>query len=270
MKKAKKKPIPYPKCYAKHLGGCNGKSAEHYISKSILEVIGPIQVSGLPWLEQGASKAISHNALTATVLCEHHNNLLTGFDSEAAKFINHLKLVDSKETEIELAQLPEKIVIDGLKLEKWFLKTFCAVTASGNYLIDGKGYGSLPVSEYSVNLLYRDEPWKVGIGLYTALGNRSRVDAFKGIGFDPVTARSGTHATIVGIDVHFWGFPLRGLFAVYEKDHPLEGYRPRGITIVNGSTTHEIIFAWPSTSVTSDPPVFTRTGTIFPQGKKGP
>lgn len=259
----KKQSMPYSKCYAKHLGGCNGKSAEHYISKSILEVIGPFKIKGLPWLKQGESKAISKNALTASVLCEQHNNLLTDYDSEAKKFISHLKLIDSKETETELAQLPSKIIIDGLKLEKWFLKTLCAVTASGNFLVDGQGYGSLPVSEYSVDLLYKDEPWKAGIGLYTALGNRSRVDAFKGIGFDPVTARHGTHATIVGIDVHFWGFPFRGLFAVYENDHPLESYRPRGMTFANGAVTREIIFEWPPASITSASPVFTRTDTNY-------
>lgn len=257
--------IPYSKCYAKHLGRCNGKSAEHYISKAILEVIGPFEIRGLPWLKQGESKVVSVNALTASVLCRYHNSLLSDFDSEAARFISHLKLIDSKETALELEQVPEKFIVDGLKLEKWFLKTFCAVTASGNYLVDGNGYGSLPISEYSVNLLFRNDPWKVGIGLYAAWGNRDKVDAFKGISFDPVTARSGTHATIVGLDVHFWGFPLRGLFAVYEKNHPLDGYRPRGITFVNGPVTREIIFEWPSTSVTSAPSVLTRTGTRYPK-----
>lgn len=263
-----KKSTPYPKCYAKHLGGCDSKSAEHYISKSILEVIGPFEVRGLPWLKQGESKIVSGNALTASVLCRHHNSLLADFDSEAAKLISHLKLIDSKETAIELEQVPSKLIVDGLKLEKWFLKTFCAVTASGNYLIDGNSYGSLPVSEYSVDLLYTNAPWKVGIGLYIDWSSKTRVDAYKGIGFDPVTARSGTHATIVGIDVHFWGFPLRGLFAVYENDHPLEGYRPRGISFVNGPVTREIIFQWPSSSVTSDPVVCTRTGTIYPNNTK--
>jgi len=263
-----KKSIPYPNCYAKHLGGCDSKSAEHYISQSILEAIGPFVVKGLPWLKQAESKVVSSNALTASVLCRRHNSLLSDFDLEAAKLIKHLKLIDSKETAIELERAPLKLIIDGLKLEKWFLKTFCAVTASGNYLIDGKGHGSLPISEYAVNLLYKDAPWKVGIGLYSGFGNRDRVNAFKGIGFDPVTARSGTEANVVGIDVHFWGFPLRGLFAVYENNHPLEGYRPRGITFVNGSITREIIFQWPPTSVTSDPPICTRVGTIYPNNTK--
>ena len=96
------------------------------------------------------------------------------------------------------------------------------------------------------------------------MSDRAKINAFKGIGFDPVTAKSGTHATIVGIDVHFWGFPLRGLFAVREDERIFKGYRPRGLTIVNGSITREIVFKWPHTSLTSDPPAFTRTGTIYP------
>jgi hypothetical protein len=150
----RKKSPPYAKCYAKHLGGCNGKSAEHYISRSILKVIGPFKVSGFPWLKQGETKVVSENALTATVLCECHNNTLSDFDSEAMRLINFLKQIDEKETEAELAKIPQKMYIDGLKLEKWLLKTLCAIMASGNYLVDGKGFGSLDVSEYLVDLLY--------------------------------------------------------------------------------------------------------------------
>lgn len=259
----KKKAIPYPKCYAKHLGNCDGKSAEHYISKSVLEVIGPVEVTGFPWLKQGTSKAISHNALTAKVLCSNHNSALSNLDSEASKFINHLKLLDSKETARNLELVPSKLVVDGLRLEKWILKTLCGIMASGNFMTDGKGHGSVAVPEYFVDLLYKDDLWKTGIGLYTELSNRIRIDAFRGIGYAPVIVKSGTHSTIVGIDIHFWGFPLRCLFAVHENVRSLEKYRPRGITVVNGSVTREIIFTWPATSFTSNPPIFTRTGTIF-------
>ena len=254
--------IGYKRCYARSLSKCDGKSVEHYISKSILESIGSFKVRGLPWLEPGESKVISANALTAAVLCRHHNSLLSKYDAEAAKLINHLKLIDGKHTSLELVKVPPSLVIDGSRIEKWFLKTLCAVLASGNYVIDGKGYGALPVSDYLVGLLFNEAPWKPGIGLYSAFTDQNRVDAFRGIGFDPVTSRLGDEATIVGLDVHFWGFPLRGLFATYENNHPLEKYRPRGLAFMNGKVRRDVIFSWPTKSVTSNVPILTRTGTL--------
>lgn len=255
---------PFQGCYAKHLGGCNGKSQEHYISKSILETIGPFEIGGFPWLAPGEKRVVSANALTASILCDHHNSLLSDFDSEANKFISHLKLLDSKTTPDELREIAPVTRIDGIKLEKWLLKTMCGTLASGNYLIEGKGFGKISLSEYLVDLLFSNKPWKLGIGLYAEFGGRSQINTFRGIGYDPVIAKLGTHAQTVGIDVHFWGFPLRGLFATYEKHHPLKDHRPRGFHIVNGSITREIKFIWPLNSFTSDFRVFTRTGTIFP------
>ena len=251
-------------CYAKHLGGCNGKSQEHYISKSILETIGPFEIGGFPWLATGERRQVSANALTASILCQNHNSLLSGFDSEANKFISHLKLFDSKTTPEELREIAPVIRIDGIKLEKWLLKTLCGTLASGNYLIEGKGFGKISVSEYLVDLLFSTKPWKLGVGLYAEYGDLAQINSFGGIGYDPVLAKQGTHADIVGIDVHFWGFPLRGLFATYEKNHPLKNHRPRGFHIVNGSITREIKFIWPLNSFTSDFRVFTKTGTIRP------
>ena len=254
--------VGYKRCYAKNLGNCDGKSVEHYISKSILESIGTFEVRGLPWIDPEESKVVSANALTAAVLCRHHNSLLSNYDIEATKLINHLKLIDGKQTSLELAKVPPSLVLDGSRIEKWFLKTLCAVMASGNYVIDGKGYGALPVSDYLVGLLFNDDPWKPGIGLYSAVTDKSRVDAFKGIGFDPVTARLGDEATIVGLDVHFWGFPLRGLFATHENNHLQDKYRPRGLAFMNGKVRRDVIFNWPTKSVTSNVPILTRTGTL--------
>jgi hypothetical protein len=253
---------PFERCYAKHLGGCTHKSREHFISRSILEIIGPFSIQGFPWLIPGENGKASAGSLTAAVLCERHNSSLSIFDSEAAKFLSHLKLLGSKSTPQQLSEVPEVFSVDGTLLEMWLLKTLCGVMASGNFLIDGRSFGKVPPSEYLVNLLFSRDPWKTGIGLYADYSGRSRVNAERGIGYDPVAARSGTHANIVGIDVHFWGFPLRGLFAIYEDGKLLKGHRPASIRIVNQEVTRDIAFAWPAGSSTTAGPVFTRDGTI--------
>jgi hypothetical protein len=253
---------PFPRCYAQHLGGCTHKSREHFISRSILEIVGgPFSIQGFPWLKSGEVGKASAASLTSNVLCDRHNSSLSILDSEAARFFGHLKLLDSKTSPSELAEVPAVFSVDGVLLEKWLLKALCGIMASGNFLIDGKSFGKVPPSEYLVNLLFSDRPWKKGVGLYADYTGRQRVDAYRGIGFDPVTARSGTNANIVGIDVHFWGFPLRGLFATYQGGPPLEGHRPTSIRIANRDVSRDIVFVWPRGSPSTPGPVFTRDGT---------
>lgn len=258
----KKGSSPFQGCYAKHLGNCTRKSREHFISRSLLDIIGPFSIQGFPWLKSGEVGRASAGSLAASVLCEHHNSLLSRFDSEAAIFFKHLSLLDSKVTPQQLADTPAVLSIDGIRLEKWLLKTLCGTMASGNFLIDGKSFGKIPPSEYLVNLLFLNEPWKVGVGLYADYTGRARVNAFQGVGYDPVISKSGTHATILGIDVHFWGFPLRGLFATYDDGRTLEGYRPARMRVVNQTVSRDIVFAWPACSPSTAGPVFNRDGTI--------
>lgn len=258
----KKGSSPFRGCYAKHLGGCTQKSREHFISRSILEIIGPFTIQGFPWLRPGEIGNASARSLTASVLCEHHNSSLSTIDSEAAKLFTHLKLLDSKSTPERLECVAPVLSIDGVKLEKWLLKTLCGTMASGNFRIDGKTFGKTPPSEYLVNLLFSNEPWKDGVGLYAEFAGRTRVYAFRGVGYDPVTARSGTHSAIAGIDVQFWGFPFRGLFATYQDGRKLEGYRPAGMRVVNQTVSRDIAFVWPGDSRSTAAMVFTRDGTI--------
>jgi hypothetical protein len=172
----------------------------------------------------------------------NHNGLLSNYDAEAAKLFAHLKLIDSKPTPKELGTVPT-IAIDGVRFEKWLLKVLCGIQASGNFQVDGKFFGKVPPSEYMVDLLYRDEPWKPQIGLYIDFGQLKRLNAFRGLGYDPVDVKTTpTNAMICGIDIRLWGFPFRGLFAAYEDGSILPGYRPPKLAIVNGALRKEVTF----------------------------
>lgn len=252
----------FEKCYARHLGNCTGKSQEHFISRAILESIAPFDVNGFPWLKPGETGKAGPNSLTASVLCQRHNGLLNSYDAEAAKLFTHLKLMDSMRTSDELGTLPQ-ISIDGVRFEKWLLKVFCGIQASGNFQIEGKFFGKLSPHESMVNLLYRDEPWKRGIGLYIDFGQHERLNAFRGLSYDPVFVKTTpTNAMIIGIDVHLWGFPFRGLFATHEDGRILPGYRPPKLEIVNGEVRKEITFTWPAGTPINSWPILTRDGTI--------
>lgn len=187
--------------------------------------------------------------------------MLSSYDAEAAKLFAHLKLMDSKRTPDELGTAPQ-ISIDSVRFEKWLLKVLCGVQASGNFQFDGKFFGKLSPSEYMVDLLYRDEPWKPGIGLYIDFEQRKRLNAYRGLGYDPVFVKTTpTNAMICGIDIHLWGFPFRGLFAAYEDGSFLQGYRPPKLEIINGKVRKEITFSWPEGIASNSWPTLTRDGT---------
>jgi hypothetical protein len=74
-------------CYLGGDGNCSeGITAEHYISKAVLQVLGEqIKIDGMLWL-LGEEKIVGINSLTAKLLCKRHNNALSPLDSEAGNF----------------------------------------------------------------------------------------------------------------------------------------------------------------------------------------
>ncbi|MFT4080793.1 hypothetical protein [Rhodomicrobium sp.] len=254
--------MPFDKCYARHLGSCDGKSREHFISKAILETLAPFGVQGFPWLKPGKAGTASPSSLASAILCKHHNNFLSDFDAEAAKLFEHLRLIDSKQTPKELSSLPS-ITIDGVLFEKWLLKVLCGAMASGNFQVDGKFFGKLAPSEYMVDMLFRNNSWPKGAGLFIDFEQRQRMDAFRGLGYDPVFVKTtATNAMICGIDIRLWGFPFRGLFVTYEDGAIRPGYRPPKLEVVNGSIRKEIHFEWPHGTPQDTWSILTRDGTI--------
>ena len=228
-------------------------------------MIGAFEVSGLPWVPPDTRVSASTRSMTASVLCERHNSLLSEFDFEASRLMSHLQLLDSAATANELMAAPEEFVIDGVKLEKWLIKALCGILASGNFLIDGESFGKVAPPPYFVDLLFDAKPWKPGIGLYFEHGS-DRLNAMHGVGYSIVVARAptgGKHVEVAGIDFQLWGFPFRGLFATYEAGVPLPNYRPSRIRFVNQGVHRDVLFTWPADSTKSEGPVLTRTGTQY-------
>ncbi len=112
------------KCWAQTIGGCDEKSLEHYVTKSIFSS-DIVKVKGLPWCKE--EKQLGLAGLGRHILCRRHNSLLSPLDSEAVKLMQALKYA------VELRDLRSKYkaqrwsvhrkFIDGKILEKWFLKT---------------------------------------------------------------------------------------------------------------------------------------------------
>ena len=78
-------------CYARSLNDCDGGiSKEHYISKSVLEIgqddLSSIELGGA----LAAPPSKTKNLANAYVLCDKHNEELSGLDVETFNFLNSL------------------------------------------------------------------------------------------------------------------------------------------------------------------------------------
>lgn len=120
-------------CWAKNLGDCSSKiSREHIVSAALWD--GPaIVVEGFPWCD-GEKKKIGLGSLTAKILCKKHNSDLSEVDSAGADAFRTLqRAVNLQEKRRKERPRKWKVVrfeIDGLRLERWFLKTLINVAVT--------------------------------------------------------------------------------------------------------------------------------------------
>ena len=113
-------------CYAAQLGDCDGNSlsAEHYISRNVLQQIGDnVTFQGFPWAEE--PRSIGIGAATARILCARHNNALSPLDSAAGEFFRCL-------VDFHAGDLHGVHQFDGEDIERWMMKVLFGLIASRN------------------------------------------------------------------------------------------------------------------------------------------
>lgn len=147
-------------CVANILANCRGKlSREHYISKSILEQIGPIEATGVPFLrELGVKGQIPPRNLTVNKFCEGHNNYLSDLDKHAGNLFKELSSWDENKN--------IKAIFSGVLFEKWVLKLLIGILATGQIKYKKKVYNSNSVNILWYKILYENEKIPDGCGLY--------------------------------------------------------------------------------------------------------
>jgi hypothetical protein len=126
-------------CYLTGTEDCSADlSAEHYISKSVLQAIGTtIAVSGVPWLPNGEEKEIGVNSLTARILCCRHNSALSPLDTAAGAFFQKLQVIEVDLQRRSLSRKHSFVLMSGEALELWMLKLACGLFYSKNSTADG-------------------------------------------------------------------------------------------------------------------------------------
>lgn len=115
-----------PGCYAVALNDCDGGPCtnEHYITKELLARIGKLfELSGPAWLDGAAVH--SHKALRARVLCKRHNQALSAVDAAIVRLFDALAAYHS-------GAGIGTLTLSGEDLERWVLKVWAGMLASGN------------------------------------------------------------------------------------------------------------------------------------------
>jgi len=146
-------------------------SAEHYVSKSVLELIGDTTaIDGTPWLAQGERRKIGINNLTARILCRRHNTSLSALDSVAGQFAKRFLTILEELTRRYLSRKQSMVLLSGEALELWMLKVACGLFYSRNAAKSGaRLIDDHLIDEQSVLDAFFRNKWKDGCGVFMKL-----------------------------------------------------------------------------------------------------
>ncbi len=240
------KEYSHPRCYARSLLNCSKTiMKEHYISSSVLSLIGTeLEISGTPWLK-GQIKKLTINNITSNILCGNHNSQLHRLDDYAFDFFSLLKKSTTMaNTTNNIAH--ERTIISGKKIESWFIKLYLGAHWSGQFGKDGAPLKTkLDPEKYLLDNVFNDIPLPHDFGLY--LVNLPIIKTFNGISITSYVCPIA-NSKILAITCSLLGLPFT--ISLREAIHNGTGKidhgqrHPRGITFENGQTKSELIFDW--------------------------
>lgn len=179
------------RCYANMLNDCSEKlSDEHYLSKSILEQLSgdgwSVEVEGLAWQAKDIKKKVAVSALVSKILCEKHNQALSGLDSIAQHFFKtitqgYVDTVQGTDTSHDIS------LFNGHDIERWMLKTLIGLCYSGNAPSQtGKIEDWTPDIRW-IEILFQGKPFPNRWGIYCPAKLGHKIQETGAIGFNAIT-----------------------------------------------------------------------------------
>jgi hypothetical protein len=156
------------RCWAESLGDCEGGiSKEHYITEGMWKNKAVV-VCGFDWCKEPVEIRIEE--LSKRMLCRSHNWRLSALDSEA---IRAFKIIDEERSlhAVRSGLRPRywtthKWQINGLLLERWFLKTLINIAHGGDRPIGPDSTEPGQPSQKLVRIAYGLETFECRAGLY--------------------------------------------------------------------------------------------------------
>ena len=159
------------RCWAKALGDCEGKiSREHLVSGCFFPE-GGVTVRGFSWCLD--EKTVGLGSLTGRILCRRHNSKLSDLDSAIMSTLANLeksvRLFEARRKLLSRRWTVAQFAVDGLLLERWFLKTFINMSVVDNNRIIGEGTRSVGTpSDELVKIAFGQSKFSGNLGLYSA------------------------------------------------------------------------------------------------------
>lgn len=222
-------------CYAAALLDCEGPlEREHYISKTLLEKIGRLfKVSGPSWLDR--ERVLSEKSLRSRVLCKRHNSALSPIDSAIGQLYDALVAYHEGR---DIGAL----TICGEDLERWTLKVWAGMLASGNLkLRTGERVEKSLLPTEHLEVLFGETAMPEGWGLnFFEKGGQPL--HFVSLAFYPMT-RGAEHeraGEIYGATFLMLGCPFTTVMTRLESSFGRLWYRPAALRLGTG----RIDLAW--------------------------
>jgi hypothetical protein len=235
--------ISRQQCYANITANCSEKiSREHCVSETVLKTLADekyvISVSGMSWVPSGQTKAVGISSLTAKVLCDRHNNALSPIDSEFGRFISTIGSFDTGFNGHNSKN--EVVVFCGEDIERWMLKTICAMVSSKMIAKDGK-ITDIKLREIWLDILYDKKPLPEGWGLYIDMSKES-IEHKKSFSLRPLVVKDNNDLLAAEVNVNNIKFHL-----VLGKPEPPEAFgvrRPKTLIFQYKDVTKIIEISW--------------------------
>lgn len=162
-------------CWANSYGNCGGGiSGEHLISHGLFRQNKVVDVQGFSWCAD-SPKRVGIKSVTSNILCRAHNSALSLLDDTATAAFQVLR----EKTHISRFKLsPIKLLqekapqVNGLLLERWFLKTTLNLTFGRPILIGPSGTvpGIPPADLVEIVFGARSFLSEAGLSLLAAIG----------------------------------------------------------------------------------------------------
>lgn len=236
--------LPNPECYASGYYDCVNKlSAEHYLSRSILEIVnrthGALHFGDLYPDGRRRDRQMAPKAAAAKMLCERHNGALSTLDDFGKQLFTAIGGIDAPD-----GMTGDRVLlVNGHDVERWILKALCGYMASGECEVFGGRPPQWRAPLPWLDVLYGRAELPAGCGLYCS-EERGWTGGGNGVSISPI----GSHVSVGATEAQMNGCKfLLGLVPRGQIADAIAGeytFRPNGVQIETVSGTVHVLFAW--------------------------
>ena len=143
-----------------------------------------VKITGLPWIDYETWKLLPTENLASNILCENHNQALSNLDAQMGRFFT--TILDFDEDFNRDAPKEELAVFSGEDIEKWMLKTVCALVASDQLATQGQK-NKVKFKKEWVDILFDNHSWPEHWGIYFKIPADKTITKCKSISVQPLT-----------------------------------------------------------------------------------